>query len=613
MMKTDTRRDPKGVRALLRGNWCALLRLELLYKLVYLVLLVPLFWLLFNLEMRRFGLAYLTNDTLIPFLLHWQTILLLMGILAACLLCFLVEFSSLIYVLDQSMQSRRTGVTASVVFGFFNAKRLLAKRNRRPLPTALCLFLAAGLMQLSFYITLWRSSDLLLRLVRQYPLIAAAGAGLLVVVFYTLMRGLFCLHYFTVEQCSGPEAIRRSRIAARGNTAKNLLSLLLMLLGQLLFLLATLALGLLCVWLCGRLFQSAAAFQPLFYTAVLILVSAALLLCFIFGTPVFCAVISRRFYTVRQKTELAPLHLPQQELPIRRRRLREVKGVLAVILTVALLGNAAYYYGVSIGRIHPSVEYLRSVQVTAHRGAAGYPENTIAAFQAAADAGADWIELDVQQSQDGVLFVMHDSSFYRTAGIDAYAWELPFDEIEQLDVGSKYGTDFFDTKIPSLKAVLEFAKAQGVQLNIELKPTGHETDFGARVVDLLRETGMEDRCVVASQNYALLEQVKQYDESIRTVYVMSIAYGSIGKLSAADDLSVRMQFATPALMKRAHRAGKQVYVWTINSEYWLRRMIVQGADNLITDNLMLAQRCVVESKTSSLVNRYLEFLLRLGN
>lgn len=59
------------------------------------------------------------------------------------------------------------------------------------------------------------------------------------------------------------------------------------------------------------------------------------------------------------------------------------------------------------------------VEVTAHRGySTEYPENTIPAFKGAITVGADWAELDVQQTADGEVIVMHDSSLKRTTGLD---------------------------------------------------------------------------------------------------------------------------------------------------------------------------------------------------
>ena len=105
-----------------------------------------------------------------------------------------------------------------------------------------------------------------------------------------------------------------------------------------------------------------------------------------------------------------------------------------------------------------------------------------------------------------------------------------------------------------------------------------------------------------------VERVKEYDPEIVTVYVMSLAYGNITKLTAADHFSVEASSATGRLVSRVHNAGKQIYAWTVNSENSINSMIERNVDNIITDNIPLARRCVEESRYSDLLT---EFIKRL--
>ena len=88
-----------------------------------------------------------------------------------------------------------------------------------------------------------------------------------------------------------------------------------------------------------------------------------------------------------------------------------------------------------------------------------------------------------------------------------------------MEAGSWFSESFSGEPIPRLEEVLEFAEETGVRLNIELKPSGHETAFEQGVVDRIRSYGLEDRCVVTSQNYEVLKQIKAYAPEIKTVYV----------------------------------------------------------------------------------------------
>lgn len=171
-----------------------------------------------------------------------------------------------------------------------------------------------------------------------------------------------------------------------------------------------------------------------------------------------------------------------------------------VILLGAVICCCFYLYGIYNHKVSVQIEYVRTMEVTAHRGAsARYPENTMAAFEGAKELGADWIELDVQQSRDGQIFVMHDTNFIRTAGVDRNTWEMNYDEIRTLDVGSFFSSRFAGERVPLLSEVIAFAKENGIKLNIEMKPTGHEHEFEQKVAEIIATEKFADQCVVTSQ------------------------------------------------------------------------------------------------------------------
>ena len=164
------------------------------------------------------------------------------------------------------------------------------------------------------------------------------------------------------------------------------------------------------------------------------------------------------------------------------------------------------------------------------------------------EENADWIELDVQLTSDGVPVILHDSNLNRVTGVNKNIWEVTYSDIKDLDCGSWFSSEFAGEKIPTLEEVLDFAKKKHIKLNIELKPTGHEKDFEKIVIDTINERSYKNSCVVTSQEYNTLEKIKEYDEEIKTIYVMSIAFGDITKLTAADGFSVEASFITSRLV-----------------------------------------------------------------
>jgi len=96
--------------------------------------------------------------------------------------------------------------------------------------------------------------------------------------------------------------------------------------------------------------------------------------------------------------------------------------------------------------------------VIAHRGEhRAHPENTLPAFQAAIEAGADFFELDVRTTSDDRLVLMHDAKVDRTTNGAGAVREMTFDQIRALDAGAKFAPKFAGTKVPSFEEALGLA------------------------------------------------------------------------------------------------------------------------------------------------------------
>lgn len=109
-------------------------------------------------------------------------------------------------------------------------------------------------------------------------------------------------------------------------------------------------------------------------------------------------------------------------------------------------------------KLHLALWMAAQIAVISHRGEhLAHPENTLPAFQAAIDAGADYFELDVRTTSDGKLVLMHDRTVDRTTNGNGLVREMSFDQIRQLDAGVKFGANFAGVKVPSLEEALNLA------------------------------------------------------------------------------------------------------------------------------------------------------------
>ena len=232
----------------------------------------------------------------------------------------------------------------------------------------------------------------------------------------------------------------------------------------------------------------------------------------------------------------------------------------------------------------------------AHRGLhdniSDAPENSLAAFQKAVDAGYG-IELDVQMTADGVAVVTHDTSLRRCTGCNANIYDLPYAQVQQLDAGRWFHRQFTGSYIPTLEEVLALCKGKA-ELNIEIKPNAATPELEAETVRIIREKGFEKDCVITSQSYETLCKVKELDPDITTGYILALGVGTYYDLPAADFFSVESTFITAGMVQQIHKRSKTISAWTVNREEDASELLSIGVDDLITDKPDMIQQLLSE-------------------
>jgi glycerophosphoryl diester phosphodiesterase len=247
------------------------------------------------------------------------------------------------------------------------------------------------------------------------------------------------------------------------------------------------------------------------------------------------------------------------------------------------------------------------VAITAHRGASLVaPENTLAAFRAAMDAGATYAELDVQHTRDGRIVVVHDGDLMRVGADPRRLGALDFQDLAEIDVGGRRGSEFAGERVPSLEEVIELVRGR-MRINVELKYNVPDDRLAAAVIALLREQDFLDQVVITSLDPAALRQVEEIEPGLRTGHIVTAVVGDVLRTDA-DFLSLNSAQATPLLIRRAHSAGKEIHVWTVNRPEVMLRMIERGVDNIITDDPALLARVL---RDRSLLTRPELLALRL--
>jgi glycerophosphoryl diester phosphodiesterase len=242
--------------------------------------------------------------------------------------------------------------------------------------------------------------------------------------------------------------------------------------------------------------------------------------------------------------------------------------------------------------------------IMAHRGFSEMaPENTIPAFQMCIDEDFSAAELDVQMLKDGTIIVMHDDNLKRTTGIDKNVWEVTYDEIKDLDNGSFFDERYEGTRIPTLDEVIKLAGSgkDKLYLNIEIKRNGHDDGIAEKVIQIIEDNNYMNNCDITSQDYSTLEEVRAINPYVLTAYTSVIGIGDIETLEAADIISIQETFATYENIERVHRAGKRVFVWTINELDTMEKLVNLNVDAILTNNPTLC-KAVIDDYRSNVMN-----------
>ncbi len=252
----------------------------------------------------------------------------------------------------------------------------------------------------------------------------------------------------------------------------------------------------------------------------------------------------------------------------------------------------------------------------AHRGARSVaPENTLAAARKALEFGADMWECDVALTSDGVPVIIHDDNLRRTSNAmsvfpNRKPWKVTsfsLDELRRLDFGSWYlATDpykliktgklmpedlqkFVGESILTLEEALQFTRDNKWQINIEIKDLrgtpGNDTVV-EMVTNMVKSFDMENRVWISSFNHLYISQVKKLEPEIRTgALVEWLDLNPLARMqqTGAQSYNPGIRLANPRLIRSIREQGLDVFVWTVNKETSMRKLIKAGVSGIITD------------------------------
>lgn len=214
--------------------------------------------------------------------------------------------------------------------------------------------------------------------------------------------------------------------------------------------------------------------------------------------------------------------------------------------------------------------------VLAHRGASRRErENTLAAFRAARDLGAPWIELDVRLAVDGALVVHHDPAYPDGRPVSGTCGDQRPDHV------------------PVLRDAL--AACEGMEVNVEIKNSpgevGYDSDAAvvAPTVAVIAGAGWRERVLVSCFDRPTLDAVRRADPGLATALLTSqlpaARHRWLAGLAADGHRAIHpwWPLADAAMIAAAHAAGLAVNVWTCDDPDAIGRLVAWGVDGICTN------------------------------
>lgn len=230
------------------------------------------------------------------------------------------------------------------------------------------------------------------------------------------------------------------------------------------------------------------------------------------------------------------------------------------------------------------------------------PENTMVAFEAAVELGADVLETDIHGTADGVLMAYHDDSVERTTDGEGLLREMTLAQIKELDAGYQWTPDDGESypqrgkglTVPTLEALFE--AFPGMRFNIDIKQQA--PSIVRPFAEMIRKYGKENEVLVGSFYNDVINAFRKEIPEVATaggaaetrnfyllskVYLESMARPQAQAFQVPEYDGTGLRVVTERFITAAHKRGIEVHVWTVNDPDEMRRLIEIGVDGIFTD------------------------------
>ncbi|REK74195.1 glycerophosphoryl diester phosphodiesterase membrane domain-containing protein [Paenibacillus paeoniae] len=578
--KVPIHKQITDVFRILAFSYREILVFELLYKTLTLFVFIPAISSIFRGFLRLGGFAGATNYELLQFAMSKYGLICMLILIPIATVLIFLEFSVLIILSYYGQKRQRIGLVPAFLQSLSYLPSLF-KYGFLGMAIYLLLFLPLGA---GFGATLLPSLDIPNFITGE--LVKTSGGtllliGVLGVMLFFNIRWTFLLQIVVIEGVSSfRKAAKKSAALLKKRYIRIVVVMLSVLLLYLLFVILLMVIIVGAVGLLYFLWEQ----QTVFAGVVRVVALKSLILSFYLATlffmPLYLTTITR-LYMVKANPDHAVLQLPEPKNQEERTFKNQNQGMLQRHKKGLIVLGSVTVFAVIIA-VLPIIgeEQIadHKAEIMAHRGYISKgPENTIEAIQGAIEAGADYVEIDVLETKDGDLAVIHDTNLKRLTGVQAQVYDLTMDELRRLEV--KQGN--FTGRISSLAEVMDMARGK-IKLNIEIKTHGMEKNLVDTFIRIVQDNYFENDCIVQSLDYEIVQQVKSAAPELQVGYIVFAGVPDMERIRA-DFVVMEEYMVKQSVIDSAKRHHKPIYVWTVNNKDNMRRFFSMGVDGIITD------------------------------
>lgn len=551
------------------------LTFQLVYKLLAAIVFIPLLGIVFNKLLYFGGYANATNDELLAFLKTPYGILAIVILSLLALFLIFTEFAVLIIISyfahkRQKVKLRpilyKTVTYLPTLFtyclpGFILYAVVLLPLLNMGYETALI-----PQIQIPNFITgeLFKTT---MGQVGYYTFFA--------VVAYLNLRWIFVLPIVVLEQKPFRMAARKSAVLVKESFFKVLFFLVGFFISIGIVYGVFFGMYLLCLWGVYEFTNPQGTFALLAESTISVFLTSALYLFSFIVTPFYIMAITRLYL---QKVPVEDVLLEEgldyskskaDKCFFKKHRWKFIGVYIVGIITAGMV--------VAFIVTFISNTYKEPI-IMAHRGYISKGvENTKEAVQGAIDAKADYAEIDVLQTKDGELAVIHDLKLKRLANANVHVSDLTMDELRELTLSQ----DGLTGEISTLDEIIKLSKNK-IKLNIEVKLHGNEKDFVNKVLKAIKDNDFEKQCVIQTLHYPLIKEFKRANPNIKVGYILYASRANLKNVKA-DFYVAEEYMLNKKLVKEARKLNKPIYVWTVNDMESLKAYYKLNVDGIITD------------------------------